>query len=348
MTCLKHSIYNLKLYFNSCHTIVVAMLFCMAATTLTASTIDVYATYNSVAGKFVPRQLSDAIGKKMREEGFVHDKTTLISPKAKITPLLYFDQNTNGGNPSNVLTLGNISFRGNEDLKRRGGIVTGLRGSLKYRHSTGWGKYFDIEATASNALSIEHHDKISVNSLKLCSINYIKDWTYIDLCHITGARKKELNFSRTINNKVKFTKFVDFGESKYGEISTAYGTRDNGEYRQNIYSFGLQALLPTRRISLDLDYGGKSNQLNKHTLQYSGKLSSSFSVMERKGNIALSISKFSGSKLFGFPRTDTAKTLTVSTNILSNVNLQFGYHKNASSIDYYTDEYPIISFNFIN
>ena len=313
-----------------------------------SSSIDVYATYQNLAGRLIPLELGKKVEKELFHHGFTTAKTTLIAPSISVTPRVVFDQNTNGGNSKKPLVLGNMKFLGQPDLEKRSGLVAGAETSMKFRHATGWGKYVDFNASISEAVDVSKLNRIRTNNFKFCSINHIHNWTYLDACYGEASTEKELSSSTNIYKNYKLSKLFQFQTDTYGKIGLGHEFRNNGTFDQRVHIIELETLNAKRRLSLIFKHGDKPRVTNQHALKHSFTISSNFKLMQRSGNVAFTTSQYGGSKLLGFDRNDKSHTLIFSTKISKHMNLQFGYHQNISSIDYYSDEYPILNLNFIN
>ena len=328
--------------------IVLGILLGMATTSTYASTLDAYAAYRSVAGKIIPAQVGKSIERKLQDQGFVRGKTALHYPKLSASPLFYVDQNTNGGNPKKPLRIGNLTFSGQPELEKRSGIVAGIRANLRYRHSTGWGKYLDFDASASESISISSSDKIKGSAFTLCSVNYIQSWTYLDACYSEANNEKELSSSTVKSKQISLSRHFDLSNAKYSKASLGFQEINYGKYDQTSVTVGLKTLSQKRRVTIELKYGDQPSLPTQHSLKYSGKISSNFNFMRRSGQISFSAAKYGRSKIFGYDRNDTSQTVTLSTKVSKHIHVQLGYHKNTSSVDYYSDEYPILSLSFVN
>ena len=327
--------------------IAIALLFLSPSISYSAS-IDVYAKYKSVAGRLIPLELGKRVGTELSNHGFTTASTTLISPSISVTPLVKFDQNTNGGNSRKPLILGDMKFVGQPELEKRSGLVAGAVTDMKFRHATGWGKYVDFTASISEAVDVSKLNRIRTNNFKFCSINHIHNWTYLDACYGEASTEKELSSSTNIYKNYKLSKLFQFKTDAYGKIGLGNEFINNGIFEQRVHTIDIETLNAQRRLSLIFKHGDKPRVTNQHALEQSVTISSSFKILQRHGNIAFTAQRFGGSKLLGFDRNDNSQTLILSTNISKHINLEFGYHKNISSIDYYSDEYPILNLNFIN
>ena len=300
-----------------------------------------YCLLNEVSGKLMDGQTASVVVQRLQREGYfggISEPTWAT----KIAPSVTYSNNINGGNPDKKLVLGNLEFDGDPNLVAKQGIVGNLNINAFNRITFGEGDYITTSLAGTLSYSPEHDIGYSNASANICSKNKVAAEFYIDVCgsishqnkQISDDRAKVLNVS--LNHLTRPPKFgyVDLSIGAIRSIQDDYAQSQLKATIDIIHNnnwFGSFGVRKGEKVpnQLALDFG--------FDIQFSRILS------DKKVDFRFAHEYQSGGKLFGVARTDKITSATVSFPLSEGLIANIGLVQSDSNIDYFDQNYPIIS-----
>ena len=309
-----------------------------------------YCALNTLRDTKVSLRSLQYIDQKLKVEGSIKGlgfparvKSNSISKY--IYPILSYSSNINGGNSSDPLVLGNNTFEGDEALFLKEGAIAGLGAGLNGRYIYSNQRYLSYSVNSSYTQSPEYGMGISSTNANSCSVNFIKNHWYIDLCANTSLTQKEITESTSNNISLVSSKLYSSDKGTYNEASFGFSRHFSETYAQNQALIGYKTIHSNNAYSAINFTLGESVE-NKLAMQYaiSGKITSQF--VQKPLKLSISYSKFDGGKLLGFDRKQRKMDLSISYPVWKNLNVTLGYSNSDSNIDYYDISTPTFGIQF--
>tara|TARA_B110000908_G_C10258593_1_gene457426 strand:+ start:400 stop:1506 length:1107 start_codon:yes stop_codon:yes gene_type:complete len=290
------------------------------------------------------------IDQKLKLEGRVKglgfpSRLKASSISKNISPILSYSDNINGGNSSEPLVLGNNTFIGNETLYRKEGIVGGLGVGLNGRHIYAERRYLNYSINSSYTRSLKYGSGISSNNASFCSINHIKDWWFVDACTNLSTTNKEITDSKNNNISLVGSKVYSSDKNTYNEATLGMNLYHAETFTQNQLLIGYKTIHSNGLYSaVNLTLGeGVENQL---TTQFAIKAQLTAQINNKPLNLSINHTNSGGGMLLGFERNQSDIGILVSYPVWGYLDLNLGYRKSNSNIDYYDSSTPTFGIQF--
>lgn len=267
-----------------------------------------------------------------------------VYSSAGARPLVDYDTNLNSGIPVDEFTLGEFTFRTNEEDRAKAGFTVGgmLYGARHY--SVAPGHVLKYAGLASYEYAPEHDLSKFYIYGSSCLSSHVASYTWIDSC--TGFRVAEKKNARveelylTLGGSQAFASQLGHHEAQW-----TFKRAFQSDYAKNTLSVGLHSAIP----QVGAVYGGLTlgeKVSGKHTALHGLSLSFTRPVLGRRTTFAASYLKSGGGAHFGLPREDEDYTVKVSSQVHENLTVSLGYAWTASDIAMYDSESVIFDVNF--
>ena len=140
------------------------------------------------------------------------------------SPVFYYSSNINGGNPDKDLVLGDYIFKGDRNLLRKKGFLTGVSSGLNGRSIYGEGRHFDFYAQVSHAHSFQYNMGINNLSSGFCFANHIKAFWHIDICGNSSQIRRKIVSERNSDLSLNLAKLSTSNSSPLAKLKLKVGT----------------------------------------------------------------------------------------------------------------------------
>ena len=297
--------------------------------------------------KIVPIQTVIQFNNKSRSLGFeglsaVPKQNYTVAINRSIFPIFAYSDNINGGNLSQTIQIGELTFVGEEDANAKSGLIIGGGAFLGIKRQYGRGKYLNVKINASLA-GAPAHDWLQVRSesITTCSKNHIKEWMFFDTCASWAHNKRE--FSNTINKSIlaSITRLFR-SEKRFHEGSFIVKRVISDNYQQIQSTFTLTSLLPNGfKTNLHLTSGQDVKDFI--SLNYSAGISVQKLINKKPLSVSLKQTFYDGGMFLGADRQDTTRQISISYPVYNGVNISMGYVKNESTINSFSYSGPLIN-----
>jgi len=262
-----------------------------------------------------------------------------------VTPIFSYSRNVNGGNNSDELTLGAITFETDPDLLRKAGVLVGagLQASGLYRLGGGDTITGALGFNASRAP--QHGAEVIGQSQQLCYQNYMGDNTFANFCGARSVTRYELSESRQRSLTAGITRYFQTAPRRYTGLSAQIERVFSGDTA--VTSLGFAARQKTRagdEIGLNATFGLPVS--GQHVQRFGFQASYSTKLNDRALTLSAGVQRAYGSQIFGIAREDRGWSLQASYALTDALSVQVGYRRNDSSIDYFDERAPVIGVSF--
>lgn len=245
----------------------------------------------------------------------------------------YWDSNVNSGNPTDQITLGNITLQGDPELVKEEDLVGAF--SYQFNSSLVFGdqSWFDFNYQHKYGKGLNTGHELNFNKVTLCSNLKLYSDLYIDGCYFDWADKKTLNTNSSTDREIKFSYLLN------GNKLFSLGRLDTSTPETYNFISISQALtsgkLLEARITKSTTGGRRSAQLGYgfYSSEYAYKASFSWK-------------DYGSSWFIGFPKEQVVKGLGVSVITPSGYNWRIEYQLSSSNIDFFNQSN--VSFSFGN
>jgi hypothetical protein len=283
----------------------------------------------------------------LKREGFaagvgLPNRVEHSSTQTFVTPTVDYNSNINGGNPNRPLVLGGLEFTGDEEFLRKEGIVAGFGAGVNGRNIIGEGRYLDYGIAANYAYSPQHGLSIARANANVCSRNHIRNQWYVDACGDATRLMRDLAAENTAGLALSTAKLFSTGNGAYH--STSFGVRRHyaESYQQNQIQLGWSTVRHRGAYtSLNTAFG--ETVPNQLSLRRSVSATVGTTVFDRALTATVGYSYSDGGRLLGFERNDTTRSLTLNYALNANLSVTVGYRSVDSSIDYFSEQEPVVS-----
>ena len=309
-----------------------------------------YCVADSLLGNAVTLNDALLLDTLLKREGYaagigLPNRVETSTVQTFITPTLDYNTNINGGNPNRPLVLGGLEFNGDEEFLLKEGIVAGVGAGINGRSIVGEGRYLDYSIAANYAYSPQHSMGIARGSTNVCSRNHIANQWYVDACGDATRLVRDLAAENTAGLTLSTTKLFATGNGAYH--STSFGVRRHyaESYQQNQIQLGWSTVR-NRGAYTALNAAFGETVPDQLSLRRSVNATVGTTVFNRALTATVGYSYSDGGRLLGFERNDTTRSINISYSFTQNLSLNVGYRTVDSTIDYFSEQEPIVSVQF--
>ncbi|WP_445808804.1 hypothetical protein [Yoonia sp.] len=262
-----------------------------------------------------------------------------------VSPVLDYNTNINGGNPNRPLVLGGLEFTGDEEFLRKEGIVAGVGAGVNGRSIVGEGRYLDYGIAANYAYSPQHGLSTVRGSANLCSRNHIANQWYMDACGDTTRLVRDLAAETNSGLSLSTAKLFTTGNGAYHSASVGVRRYYAEAYQQNQIQLGWNTVR-NRGAYTAINAAFGETVASQLSLRRSVSATVGTTVFNRALTATVVYSYADGGKLLGFERNDTTRSINISYGLTQNMSLNVGYRSIDSTIEYFSEQEPIVSVQF--
>lgn len=262
-----------------------------------------------------------------------------------VTPILNYETDINGGNPSRPLQLGSLTFTGNPELVREEGVVLGAGVGANGRYITGQGRYIDYSFGVSYAHSFEHDIGIQRRFASICSRNHLTNWWYLDGCANSSYVEKDLTEATRNALSLTTSKLFTSSANNHHQASIGVNRIYDEDYQQNQLVFGFQTIHRNGwHSALNATLGESID--GEIAVREALSASLSLPVSNRRLTLSANYSEADGARLLGFERAENTWSVSATYSFYENIDVSIGYVETNSTIDYFDVSTPTIGINF--
>ena len=313
--------------------------------------LQTYCLINELGQQPISRETAVAIDQKLKLQGYKNgiglgfDNQPILT-KFGIGATASYDANINGGNPEGPLKIGNLIFETDPNLYQKSGFLIGGYVNLDHRHILSEGKYITFNAGVSYRYNDEHDLGVASQYVTLCSENHVKNWWYINAC---GARKnihKKLSDSSTSDFSIQTKKLFKNDTGTYFALQTGIKRLQTNTYNQSQLQLEYQTV---NEFGTSLGVIVKLGEDVQDTLALKNSFEMSYTKLfnDKPIEIVFESTTYGGSQLFGTERSDLTQSISISAPLTKRFVVSAGISKTSSSIAYYDNVNPRISFQYI-
>lgn len=308
--------------------------------------LQIYCLLNEVSEKRIPPKIAYHVDALLKQQGYPGIGLPQFLENPHYTLALggsvYYSDNINGGNSPRPLTLGNITLEGDSKLYRKEGVVAGPTVGFSGRYVYGQGRYFDIATSVSHTHSPHYDVGITSESVRICSVNHVASWWFIDACADANRVRKDLTDETIRNISLAGAHVLQGNSHTYAMVRLGVNRHFEEAYTQNQVVLGLDAIYKGGSSStLSLTFGDSVR--GQLATRFALSIATTKIIWGRSLTASFAFSDALGGMLLGYPRNEKNYNLGVSYPVWGNLMFNIGYKVVDSNIDYFDSRSPTIS-----
>jgi len=263
-------------------------------------------------------------------QAFYHDarRPAVISTSARLTPVLAWDANINGGFLHDRFDHFGLIFEVDPSRRALAGLVAGARFSTELRLAYGLGRYLEVQANGEAAWSPRHKTGRANVGLSVCSRNHLAGWTFGDLCASTQTSRRALSSNRSAVVSGTLTHLFTAGPA-YHQISFGLARHQQQEGQQNAATLGWGAVW--NRLTTDLSLTLSPGIADEHALRRRIDAQASWIWGQRAYSLSLWQIDAHGGRLLGVDRRDRLRGLGLSSRLHRNIMVELTHQQTTST-----------------
>ena len=301
-------------------------------------------------GREVSNDFAQFFDYRLKQSGYANGvglsgRAKPITVRLQAAPVVYYSSNINGGNPNTAFILGGLDFSGDPKLVLKKGMLFGATAGLSGRNIYAEGRYLDFGLSTSYAHSPNHRIGVTDLDIGFCSKNHIKYFWHIDFCGSSSRAIKKIVDDTNRNISVHVSKLFSLTPNIHHEAGLGFNLKSLKNYKQDQIHLNLETITSSGILSkFKISFGERiqNNVASKHSLDWSLSKAWEHKNFMLSGNF----NKFWDSKLFGQPRQELSKSITLNYGFGNGVSVGIGVTATDSNINYFRSTSPIFYANF--
>ena len=307
---------------------------------------------NAMAGKIVDLPTAAYVENRFVDEGYTLRLTPNRNSEPKTSrhsfwarPTIGWSTNINGGNPDEPLTLGTLTFEGDEELVRKDGVLVGVNAGFGGRYIYGEGRYLNYKLSAGYAHSPEHGIGVARTGASICSKNHIKNWWYVDICGNTNRVRKDITDETNSNFNLTVSKIFSSAPQTHNQFSMGANRYFAEGYEQNQVTLGFDTI-HSNGVFTGLNFTLGKGVENKLATRRSITARVGVLLASKPLSLSVTYSEAEGGVLLGIERNETTRSISVSYPIWRSLSASVGYRVTDSTIKYFDEVEPTLGIQF--
>ena len=259
-----------------------------------------------------------------------------------LRPALYFDPNSNGGNPKKDFEIGNATFIGSEANVAKTGLVLGIEGNAEFSKTISEGDELKFGFTGFLGKSVKEGFSTDRLRITACNNNDIGNWFFTNFCLSSFKENKELSSSE--NKQMNFGIKKVYSNNQLGPIgiSMNVGHHEDGDNKYASLSLGYEGIVFGRHswMASATNYNPEYEILTP-----SWSVATTFAAYIYATPITMSFSRFDydNGTIFQIPYKQQKHEFSVSVQRNSGNVIQLTYGKTDSNLNYFDDDYIAVN-----
>jgi hypothetical protein len=299
--------------------------------------LRLYALTRALDTRRAPPPITQAARQALQAQGFYHDarRPALLSADARVTPVLAWDANINGGFINDRFDHFGLMFEVDPARMARAGLVAGARLGAETRLAYGPGRYLELQGNGEAVWSPRHEIGRANASLSVCSRNHVTGWNFADLCASTQAGWRALSSSRSSTVSGTLSHLLTAGPA-YHQLSLGLARHWQEDGQQNAVTLGWGAVWNhlTTDISLTLTDGIP----NETALRRRINAQASWVWKQRPFSLTVWQVDARGGLLLGVERQDRLRGLSLSVRPRRGLTVELTHQQTRSTLALFSEQ----------
>lgn len=280
--------------------------------------------------------LGSALRRALTGLAFYHDgpRPAVVSRSLRVTPVLAWDANINGGYINDRFTLGGLVFAIDPASQARSGLVAGAEAGGTLRLAHGNGRYLELQAGAEALWSPRHEIGRAAAGASACLRNHVRGWTFADLCASASRSWRALSNSSAASAGTRITTLFAGGPALH-ELSAQLSRLHQPEGGQNALTLGWGAVW--NRAASEVSVTRLSSIEGLTVPRHRASVAITWLVAGRPMAARLAWQEAGGGMLLGSAREDTTTTASLTVHTRGDTSLELVHQVNRSTHDLFSD-----------
>lgn len=285
-----------------------------------------------------------ALRRALHETGFYHQGApAIIARDARISPVLAWDDNINGGYFSNHLDLGSLIFDTDPANMARPGLVFGARLDASARLAWGEGRVIDLHAGVELGWSPRYDIGRAFASVEACSRNHLTGWVFADFCATASGAHRSLSDSHSAGASAALVRLFEAGGGTH-EVSVEIERRMLAGGAQTGLTLGWSSVWNRAVTEFSLGTATAIPGASATRLQLSARVG--WVWRDRPVSLSVWHMQASGGMLLGMARDDQVTGIGLSVQARPGVSVEISHQVTRSTIALFNEARTGLSVRF--
>ena len=265
-----------------------------------------------------------------------------------VSPVVEWDSNANGGNPSKPLEVGSLVLTGDQNLNQKSALLVGLSASVLARKVIGDQSFLDIKAHSTYSQPLNHSFTVNEYGYSACGSLGLASNLFFDQCYVQNSSEKEIRDIHIYKNKSTPSQIFETSNGiGAAEVSIEIQKSDSVTTVQDAVAFSHDSQNNIfYRIEL---FKKKPHQKTPSALSSKGFTLSLYSKwFDRNSYLIFSNESFSVQTFLNYPIYRSAKGIVFGSEFVSDNYIELSVINNQSNVDYYSGVASTIAWRAVN
>lgn len=291
-----------------------------------------------------PPAVLQAMRRALQDSGFYHrGAPEIVAREARVSPVLGWDDNINGGYVRDRLDLGGLIFDADPANRARPGLVLGARLDASVRLAWGEGRVIDLRLGAEAAWSPRHDIGRAFAGVEACARNHLAGWTFADFCAETSGSHRALSDSVSGGVSASLVRLFSTGAAAH-QLSVAVEHRHTREGAQDGLTLGWSAVW--NRAVTEFTLGTATPIPGETATRVRFGARAGWLWHDRPVSVSLWHVQASGGMLLGMARADRVTGIGLSVQARPGVSVELTHQVTQSTIALFDDHRTGLSVRF--
>lgn len=268
--------------------------------------------------------------------GFYHQGAgpAVIAASRRVTPVLAWDANINGGYLNDRFTIGQLVFAIDPARRARAGLMAGLAFGADLRLAWGPGRYLELQGDGEALWSPRHRMGRASAGVSACLKTHLRGWTFADLCASASHSWRALSSATGGSVSAALATLVSAGPAHH-ELTLRLARLDQPEGAQTAATLGWGAVW--NRAASEVTLTRLTPVPGETVPRHRATVEVSWLAAGRPVSLGLRWQEAGGGLLLGRARADRTVAVSLGVRPRPGMSLELVHQVNRSTHDLFSD-----------
>lgn len=294
----------------------------------------------------VPFTLAPILRKNMERQAyyFSGDTPSIISASFRVSPILTYDGNINGGLSQNQINISGYTFNLDPAYRKKSGLVGGGSAGGEVRVAWSEGRYLSLAGQAASVWSPRYDIGRSDAAVALCSKNNLTGWTFADICQTVGQSWRDLGNIHYQETALQLAQIAELAGNVH-EGGLKISEYQSDDWSQDRLGVSLKSVWDSFTDEISITYGKAVEGETVPRYILTGGVSW-LSPHNRPWQMDVRFQRAAGGAFLGEPRVEYTTSFGLSTQLSTQLSFNFDYSRVNSTASYANLDQVSFGFQF--